>query len=155
MADDQTVDDQQDPQAGDQPEPGWARALRQKAKQVEAENEALKAQLAQGQRESLFAKIGIPDKGPGAQFRKHYDGDLSEEAVLKAATEDWGVLNQERTTPQDERETLTRIRDATSGATAPSDLAVIDSVTKQVNEAKSADEIKQILHTNGLAIYDS
>ena len=65
--------------------------LRERMKQLESENAALKAkaeQAALAERELAFVKAGIDPNSPMAKyFMKGYDGDLNPEAIKTAALE--------------------------------------------------------------------
>jgi len=65
--------------------------LRDRMKQLESENAALKAKAeaaAQAERELAFVKAGVDPSSPMAKyFMKAYDGDLTPDAIKEAAIE--------------------------------------------------------------------
>lgn len=141
----------------EQPEPGWAKALRKENAELKRQIEASNAEIAARDRTALFDKVGVPTEKAGALFRKSYDGTL-DEATVKAAALEFGLINEERTTPVEEREVLTRIGDSLAGAQSPSDFLSQDvdtAVTAAINDAKSPEEVTQILKRHGLFIYDA
>jgi len=158
MADDPTDHEGSDPEPPDKgkpdKEPGWARELRKQNEQLLARNKDLEAKVADRDKADLFAKIGIPDKGAGALFRKTYNGELTEEAIRKEAL-DYELIQPERTTPTEERDVLARIQDATAGTTGLRDVKVPEALIQQIEAAKDNDEIDKILESHGLLIRDS
>ena len=77
-------------EAEDEPKPkrNWRRELEEQA----AAGRAAQEQLAQAQRELAFHKAAIPMDAPGiSYFVKGYDGDLTADAIRKAA-QDAGFL---------------------------------------------------------------
>lgn len=66
------------------------RAELRKSRELARENEALKLSTAAAERETAFAKAGIPDTPLAAQLAKGYEGENNPEAV-KAYFEGLGV----------------------------------------------------------------
>lgn len=144
------MDDQDGvPNDGEQ-EPGWARNLRKENERLKAEAAQAKAEVAATQREALFDRVGVPKDGPGALFRKAYDGDIAEDAIRAQATE-FKVIETPRHTPLEEREVIDRANDALAGATNTQEFSdSLKSVEKQILEAKSSDEIDALLEQYNL-----
>lgn len=63
------------------------RDLEKKMKKLEQERDEAAGKLSTYERSEVFEKAGIPNEGPAAFFRSSYQGDLTEEAVRKAALE--------------------------------------------------------------------
>jgi len=143
------MDDQDGVPTGDD-EPNWAKRLRADNKRLEAEAATAKAEAAAVQREAMFDRVGVPKDGPGALFRKAYDGDIAEDAIRAQATE-FKVIDTPRHTPQEEREVIERANDALAGASSVQEFGEsLKTVEKQMAEATSIDEIDDILERNGL-----
>lgn len=105
------------------------------------ESRELKAQLAQMERDSAFAKaLGPAADSPGAKyFVKAYDGELTVDAIKAAATEG-GFLQTSQPVNAPSPPDLSghqRIADASAGATSPAqmswqdELATADRITNQ------------------------
>lgn len=138
-------------------EPGWARAIRKENAELKKQLQAREADIAARDRSALFDKVGIPAEKAGALFRKSYDGQL-DEASVKAAALEFGLIEEPRTTPTEEREVLTRINDSLAGATPTADVLSADvdaAVSEAIAKAESNDEIDQILKRHGLYVYDA
>lgn len=141
----------------EQPEPGWAKAIRKENAELKRQLEASQAEIATRDRSALFDKVGVPAEKMGALFRKSYEGPLDEAAIKAAAIEN-GLIEEQRTTPVEEREVLTRINDSLAGAQGPSDLLSADvdaAVTAAIDAAKSPEEVTAILKRHNLFIYDA
>lgn len=145
-------------------EPGWAKGLRERLERKQGELSQKEQELAQREaelervrRDLLFDKVGIPGEKIGKLFRDSYQGELTEEAIRAAAIEN-GVLEQQRTTPEPEREAHERAMDALAGAN-PGDRLVSDDMDRQladaIAEAQSGDEIDAILKRHKLYVYDA
>ena len=95
--------------------------LRERMKQLESENAALKAKAdaaAQAERELAFVKAGIDPNSPMAKyFVKAYDGELSPDAIKQAAIEAQIVGTQKPAEVQDAA-AWDRTNQAASGNTA-------------------------------------
>lgn len=145
--------------ADDQNEPSEdARGLRkqlqdalERAQRAEAEAEAAKQAAA---RDAAFAKAGIPDSPLGQMFARSYDGDLSPDAVRKAALE-VGLLQAERTTPDAERETLMSLQDEQPSVyRQPVSNSRLDELSEQIKRMPDSDNLREsvteLLRANGL-----
>lgn len=95
--------------------------LRERMKQLESENAALKAEAeaaAQVRRELAFAKAGIDPSAPAAKyFVKAYDGELTVEAI-KAAAIEANVFSDQSSSVQTDAKAWDRTTEAASGVTA-------------------------------------
>lgn len=127
------------------------------------ENESLKAQLEQIQRERAFEKAGIdPADEKAAYFVKGYDGDLTPEAV-KAEAVKIGLIAAEAA-PEAPAETpdgqaalgaQQRIIDAAAGATTP--LTGLQGMAQEQQEAYEkggTPALLDVLRKQGLPIAD-
>lgn len=145
--------------ADDQNEsPDDARGLRkqlqealERAQRAEAEAESAKQAAA---RDAAFAKAGVPDSPLGQMFAKSYDGDLTPDAVRKAAI-DVGLLSQERTTPDAERETLMSLQDEQPSVHRQTvNPSRIDELSEQIKRMPDGDNLRdavtELLRANGL-----
>lgn len=153
---DDTENGQETP-AQQQEEPGWAKAIRKENAELKRQLEAREQEIAARDRTALFDKVGIPAEKAGALFRKSYDGQL-DEAAIKAAALEYGLVEETRTTPTEEAEVLNRINDSLAGAQGPSDLLSQDvdaAVTAAIEKAESPQEVEQILKRHKLFIYDA
>jgi hypothetical protein len=151
------MDDTENQDVQDQPEPGWAKALRKENAEMKRLLEAKEAEIATRDRQALFDKVGIPAEKAGALFRKSYDGAL-DEAAVKAAALEYGLVEEQRTTPTEEAEVLNRISDSLAGARGPSDFLSADvdqAVTAAINDAKSPEEVVAVLKRHNLYLYDA
>lgn len=151
-------DDQHEPAppAGDGHDIKNLRAKAAKADELEARLAALQEQLVAKDRQALFDKVGVPAEKLGKLFRTSYDGDLTEEAVKAAALEN-GLIEEQRTTPVEERAVLDRIQDQLAGASPESGFSedIDRALQERINAASSNDEIDRILKDAGMFIYDS
>lgn len=71
-------------------DPNIRSALRQN-RQMSRDLEAANQRAAQAERESAFAKAGIPDTPLGTMFGKAYDGPTDDPSAIKASFEALGV----------------------------------------------------------------
>lgn len=155
---DDTENDQAEPQ---EQEPGWAKALRKELAEAKKQLAAKDAEIASRDRSALFDRVGITGK-TGELFRKSYDGPL-DEAAVKAAALEYGLIEEQRTTPTEEAEVLNRISDSLAGAKGPSDFLSADvdnAVSAAINAIpENAEDLPQqvdaILKRHGLKIYDA
>ena len=115
-------DEFEDEQENQPLDPNIRRQLRE-ADKARKELETLKAQVELERRETFFAKVGIPESGSGALFRKAYDGEASVEAIRLEA-EKYGILQsaQQESPVQEisydaELEAQRRAQGATVGST--------------------------------------
>ncbi len=128
-------------------EPGWARNLRHEAAAAKKEADKLKAQLAERDRADAFKDAGIPDTPVAQKWAKAYDGDL-DPAKIKALALEEGLLQQAPTTPVDEQDAHQRMQNMLHGEHKDGPELVNDviaSAHKAVLEAKSPEEIEEIL----------
>jgi hypothetical protein len=95
--------------------------LRERMKQLESENAALKAKAdaaAQAERELAFVKAGVDPSSPMAKyFMKAYDGELTPDAIKEAAIEAQIVGTQKPAATSDAT-AWDRTNQAASGNTA-------------------------------------
>lgn len=116
-------DDDYDDDGTDQ-DTGGRNPLREQLRKQEKELKALREQLTAGQqatRELAFVKAGVdPQDKKAAYFVKGYDGDLTPEAIKKAA-EDAGFLDAPNVdvVTDEEKAGLAEIDRATSRGTTP------------------------------------
>lgn len=88
------------------------RARAKRAEEAERQRDALLRELA-------FARADLPKDMPGRDyFAKAYEGDLTADAIRKAATEA-GLIKVEPQVPAEERAALEAINAASAGATQP------------------------------------
>lgn len=112
---------QDDPQA---PETDQVTRSRKDLRGLEAaarEGRKAQAELAQVQRDLALTRAGIPDTGPGKLFLKAYDGELTQDAILAAATE-YGIIGDKTNPPPSEAELAALARmsnNAAGGQSAP------------------------------------
>ena len=128
------------------------RAQLKRASEQTKELEALKGQLAEQQRNSVFDKAGIPEDGLGTMFRKGYEGDVSVEAVRKTAV-DYGLLNPTSRTNDDtsndsELEALRRTQGATTGGDGNAPDAEQLYLTA-IDAANSPEDVMKAVETDG------
>lgn len=119
--------------------------LRERMKQLETENAALKAkadQAAAAERELAFVKAGLDPNAPMAKyFMKAYDGDLNPEAIKAAAQEAQLIADRKPVEVQDAA-AWDRTNQAAAGNTAgepPVDYAA------KIAEANSPAELEKWL----------
>jgi Tfp pilus assembly protein PilX len=95
--------------------------LRERMKQLESENAALKAkaeQAAEAERELAFVKAGIDPNSPLSKyFIKGYDGDLNPDAI-KAAALEAQIIGERPVVEQTDVSAWNRTNEAASGTTA-------------------------------------
>lgn len=141
----------------DQPtgeDPGKLRERGDKAIEAAAEAEAKVLDL---ERQLALADAGIPKDGPGAWFRKAYDGDLNTEAIQSAWEAGGGAssVSAEHVTPQptaEEAATLHSVAESASFAEPivdPSAAAANERIAKY-QSAQSQDELIDMLYKDGL-----
>ena len=137
MADDQDTNGPD----GEALDPNIREELR-KAREVTKERDAATAELASLRREHAFTQAGIPEAGPGALFRKAYDGDLDVTAV-KTAAEGYGVLqvaSAESGMTEEEKASLQRISSAGTGL-PPQGQNSFATFQADLNKATSSEEV--------------
>lgn len=119
--------------------------LRERMKQLESENAALKAkadQAAAAERELAFVKAGLDPNAPMAKyFMKAYDGDLNPEAIKAAAQEAQLIADRKPVEVQDAA-AWDRTNQAAAGNTSGE--APVDYAAK-IAEANSPAELEKWL----------
>jgi hypothetical protein len=119
--------------------------LRERMKQLESENAALKVkadQAAQAERELAFVKAGVdPNSAMAKYFMKAYDGDLDPEAIKTAAIEAQ-VIAEKKPVESLDAAAWDRTNQAASGNTAGE--APVDYNAK-IAEAETPAELEKWL----------
>lgn len=124
------------------------------AEKTKTENESLKLQLAQNQRDSALSDLGVPKDGHGALVRKLLDGDPSKEKV-DAIVAEYGLSLGQTPTPAPipaptgtpsptELDQLRQLQGAV-GSSAGQTIDPIADAYKRMSQAKSQDEIMEIV----------
>lgn len=120
--------------------------LRDRMKQLESENAALKAradEASNAARELAFVRAGVDSADPMAKyFVKAYDGELSPDAIRAAAIEARLIQDTKATQVAQEAKGWDRTNQAASGNTVGE--APVDMVTR-ISMAKSQTEIDDLL----------
>lgn len=120
--------------------------LRERMKQLETENAALKAKAeaaAVAERELAFVKAGIDPNLPVAKyFMKGYDGDLTPDAIRAAAIEAQIVQDTQKQQMQADAAKWSKTNEAAAGNQTGE--APVDWVTR-IQNAKSAAEVEMLL----------
>jgi len=120
--------------------------LRERMKQLEAENAALKAKAEEASaaaRKLAFVEAGVDPNLPVAKyFMKGYDGDLTPDAIRQAAIEAQIIQDQRATQAAAEAKAWDRTAQAATGNTAGE--APVDWVTR-IGKAKSPSEVESLL----------
>lgn len=129
-----------------------AAAFREEVKTTREENAALKARVAELERTTLMSDAGIPKSTAGEFFAKHYDGEMTAEAI-KAAAAEIGVLEAPATDDSASDEGAASTADAAEQATiqavdqalggAPAGTGL--SIEERLNKASSKSEIDAIM----------
>jgi hypothetical protein len=120
--------------------------VRARMRELESEVKTLREKAAEAeklQKELAFSKAGIPMDAPMAKyFIKGYEGEFTPEAIRKAAEEANLLQAQTPTAPVPEQQAWSRMQKAsTAGETSE---PVVDW-NQRINQAKSADEVMQLL----------
>lgn len=120
--------------------------VRARMRELESEVKTLREKAAEAeklQKELAFSKAGIPMDAPMAKyFIKGYEGEFTPEAIRKAAEEANLLQAQTPTAPAPEQQAWSRMQKAsTAGETSE---PVVDW-NQRINQAKSADEVMQLL----------
>ena len=119
--------------------------LRDRMKQLEAENAELKARADEASaaaRELAFVKAGVDPNLPISKyFMKGYDGDLTADAIREAAIEAQIVKDAQAEQVKSEAQTWDR---STQIAADSSSEAPVDFVTR-ISQAKTPAEVDQLL----------
>lgn len=119
--------------------------LRERMKELEAENKALKEQAAEAsalKREKAFAKAGVDIEDPASRyFVKGYDGELSPDAIRQAAIEIRLLSPDPSPETAAEQQAWNRTNQAAAGA------QVVDgpSIEDRIRNASSESEVLAIL----------
>lgn len=121
--------------------------VRDRMKQLETELAEVRAKAAEGegaQRKLAFIEAGINVNSPtGKLFAKAYDGDISADAVLAAATE-YGLVGEPPKVNVDSGEQKAWMQAAqshSSGAPAPSS----SDVSAAIRKARNPQELQAIM----------
>lgn len=114
--------------------------LRERMKQLESENAALRAkaeEAAQLERDFAFIKAGIdPNSAMAKYFMKGYDGDLSPDAIREAAVEA-KLIGNDKPVEAVDQSAWDRTNQAAAGNTAGE--PVVDYVSKIANAQSTAE----------------
>lgn len=144
---DEDFSDEQDAQAESSDERNdrkWVRDLEKRAKGADS----AKAEAEAARRELAMLKAGIDlDTPQGKLFAKAYDGESTLDAV-KAAAEEYGVIQAMNAIPAEELDAIDRVSRA--GA-VPASTPMDDPFTA-LNNAETPDQIIELLKKNGIQI---
>ena len=144
---DEDFSDEQDAQAEGSDERNdrkWVRDLEKRAKGADS----AKAEAEAARRELAMLKAGIDlDTPQGKLFAKAYDGESTLDAV-KAAAEEYGVIQAMNAIPAEELDAIDRVSRA--GA-VPASTPMDDPFTA-LNNAETPDQIIELLKKNGITI---
>ena len=136
-------------------DPNIRKQLREAERTRKEASEAM-AELSSLKREMAFTKAGIPEHGTGNLLRKAYDGELTPEAIRKAA-EEYGILGQQTSQPandvaEHELESMRRIAGAatSAGGGIPSDAGqqFLAAIADATNEEQAMQVVTQYYRTN-------
>ena len=120
--------------------------LRERMKQLEAENANLREQAQKASdaaRKLAFVEAGVDPSLPVAKyFMKGYDGELSAEAIRQAAIEAQIIQDTKAAQIASEAQAWNRTTQAAAGNTTGE--APVDFVTR-LNQAKSQAEVEMLL----------
>jgi hypothetical protein len=124
------------------------RSLEQRAKEADG----LKERLAAMERKSALLESGIDLNGPtGKLFAKHYDGDVSVEAIRAAASE-YGLAPAAGNEHAAELQAAKRVADAAAGGGGDREIDVQDAWREAIAAGKGQDEILRIARAAGMHI---
>jgi len=119
--------------------------VRDRMKQLEAENAELRAQAdaaSSAARELAFVKAGIdPDLPISKYFVKAYDGELTADAIREAGIEAGLLKDTQAESIKQEAGTWNRSNQMAAGSEAD---VPVDFVTR-ISQAKSAEEVDMLL----------
>jgi hypothetical protein len=120
--------------------------LRERMKQLESENAALREQATQASeaaRKLAFVEAGVDPNLPVAKyFMKGYDGELTPEAIREAAIEAQIIQDRKAAEVKQEAAAWQQTTQAAAGNTTGE--APVDMVTR-IQNAKSQDEVEMLL----------
>ena len=120
--------------------------LRERMKQLEAENAALKAKADEASaaaRKLAFVEAGVDPNLPVAKyFMKGYDGELTADAIRQAAIEAQIIRDTKAAEVASEAKAWDRTNQAAAGNTTGE--APLDWVTR-INQAKNQAEVEMLL----------
>ena len=120
--------------------------LRERMKQLEAENATLREQAAsasEAARKLAFVEAGVDPSLPVAKyFMKGYDGELTPEAIRQAAIEAQIISDRQAAQVRQEAAAWQQTTQAAAGNTTGE--APIDIVTR-ISNAKSQQEVEMLL----------
>jgi hypothetical protein len=120
--------------------------LRERMRQLEAENAAWKAKAeaaAEAERKLAFVEAGVDPSLPVAKyFMKGYDGELTPEAIRQAAIEAQIISDRQAAQVKQEAAAWQQTTAAAAGNTTGE--APVDIVTR-ISNAKSQQEVEMLL----------
>ena len=144
-------DDSFDPEDYEGVQPKMATIPRSQVRKWEKmakEHAELQTRLAQREREAAFIRAGIPEDGAGKYFIKGYDGPDDPDSIRQAAIEA-GIIKSSDSQTQQVNQALDG-HDAAMAAAAGTP-APPDDLAAKLAQAKSANEIAQIMHQAGIS----
>lgn len=120
--------------------------VRARMRQLEDEVKDLREKAAEAEtlrREMTFIEAGVPNEGAAKYFRKAYDGEMSVEAIRKAA-EEANLLQSKGQAPEVRAEQDAWKRMAQGAAAGQTSEPPVDWTTR-INQAKSSEEVMALL----------
>ena len=132
----------------------YQRDLEKKNRRLQDEAETARAQIAEAtaiKRENAFLKAGIAtESGVGKLFFKSYEGELTPEAIKRAAEEDGLDLiptSQRSDVSQelDDLRSTSRVSQSSAGSTAPDEIS-------QIRQARTPQEVIALAQKAGSSI---
>jgi len=119
-----------------------------KSEKIAKEAAEVKQQLAELQKEVAFAKAGIPEGGAGALLRKAYDGEITPEAIRKAAEEYnlFAPTQAQNSVPDSELDGMRRVAGAAAGAGGTPQVNVETSFATALAGANSETETMAVIN---------
>jgi hypothetical protein len=124
------------------------RHIRQLEKKAKAADDA-QAELSNLRRDLAMTRAGIPESGPGALFRRAYDGPVDDVEAVKAAAIEYGVLGAQAPTAA-ETAGHQAVMQAATGAPAGPDVDVV----ARMKAARSPAEVARIAYEAGISPTD-
>ncbi len=124
--------------------------IREQLRSQEKELGQMKKQLRDSELKAVFAELRIPNEKAGKLFRDTYAGEVTLEAVRRAA-EDYDVLPKGDETQsldpqrQAELDALRRVNNATETNTSSDATEVMQDVLAKLRSAKSTEEFDAIM----------
>lgn len=116
-----------------------------------------KAQAEASKRELEFYKAGVPEEGIGALIRKAYEGPMDQDSIktfaaahgLSESGAPAGVPSSDDADALIELERLRQMQQGSEGARPPGNPELRADFIKNVQQAKSADEIWALIEQKG------